>query len=48
MNSLRLSEKTIDQVVLLEKDTFYWDKDLTGFGLKAYKSARRLSFFRGD
>lgn len=41
MNAIKLNKKTIDQITVPEKDVFYWDRDLKGFGLKVYKSGKK-------
>ncbi|CAN7594178.1 tyrosine-type recombinase/integrase [Rhizobium sp. LjRoot254] len=41
MEPIKLTKKSIDQINPPTTDTFYWDRDLKGFGLKAYKSGRK-------
>jgi hypothetical protein len=37
----KFSKRIVDQVKAGEKDYFIWDEELSGFGLRVFKSGKR-------
>ena len=41
-----LSKRVVDRLSVNGKDAIFWDRDLAGFGVRVYPSARRSSSSR--
>ncbi len=39
---MRITKKTVDGLAGVEKDTFFWDDDLAGFGVKVTPTGRKV------
>lgn len=44
---MRISKRSLDQMKLPDKDMFYWDDTLKGFGVKHYASGRKSFVLQG-
>lgn len=42
VNGLRLTKKAIDAIEIADKDVFFWDDDMPGFGLKVSRAGRKV------
>ena len=45
-NRLKLTKTGVEGLPPSETDTFYWDTDLPGFGLRVWPSGRRVYVFQ--
>ena len=41
-STLRLTKRVVDGLKVDEKDTIFWDRDLTGFGVRVHATGRKL------
>jgi len=41
-SSLRLTKRTVDALLVGATDTVYWDRDLPGFGVRVYRTGRKV------
>lgn len=44
---MKISKRTVDQLQSTNKDQFFWDDTLKGFGIKVYKSGRKSFVVQG-
>ena len=41
-NAIRISKRTVDALAVERGDAVFWDRDLTGFGVRAYATGRKV------
>ena len=41
-NAIRISKRSVDALTVERGDAVFWDRDLTGFGVRVYATGRKV------